>query len=98
MSMHARDNINMRTLRGAHVRPDRIAELDREGAKDVIRNATRNARRRLRRNGADASPRSVLDAVRQQMRHWCPDIPDEQIEEVVAEAMAVPAEAAPPAG
>ena len=86
--MHARGNINVGPLRGAHVRPDRIAELDREGAKDVIRNATRNARHRLRLNGGNATPRSVLDAVRQQMQHWCPDIPDEEIEEVVAEAMA----------
>ena len=80
------------------MRPERIAELDREASKDVIRTAVRAARMRLRRNEMDITRQSVLDAVRRQLARWCPDIPSEQIEEVVAEAMAVPAEAAPPAG
>ena len=40
---------------------------------------------------------SVLDAVRRQLARWRPDIPVEQIEAVVEEAMTVPVEAAPPA-
>ena len=80
------------------MRPERIAELDREANKYVIRTAVRAARMRLRRSEMDITSQSVLDAVRRQLTHWRPDIPSGQIEEVVAEAMAVPAEAAPPAG
>ena len=80
------------------MRPERIAELDREANKDVIRTAVRAARMRLRRNEMDITRQSVLDAVRRQLARWRPDIPGGQIEEVVAEAMAVPAEAASPAG
>ena len=79
------------------MRPERIAELDRRANKDVIRTAVRAARIRLRRNEMDVTRMSVLDAVRRQLARWRPDIPVEQIEAVVEEAMTVPVEAAPPA-